>query len=131
MKYLQDYMEDRQTELFKKLGTFFCFSKKQFEEGRKEGVEYINMGTGMITPKGTEMELITNLDIILTESIAQDIAENTIPGIIERELYNHEAFYTCDIKSTVDYLEAYKITVEQIRTEYNKIRQRELTKQEA
>ena len=39
MKYLSDYMEERQTELFKKTGTIFAFSKEQFEEGKKESIK--------------------------------------------------------------------------------------------
>lgn len=115
MKYLQDYQEARQTELFKRLGSFFCFSGKQFNEGRKEGVKYSNMGAGMVTPDGTEIELIETLDTIHKESIEQDMKENGRDEVIKRELYNHEAFYTHSIASTVDALEPYPITDGEIR----------------
>ena len=127
MKYLQDYQEARQTELFNRLGTFFAFSTKQFNEAKKEGTKYINMGAGMLTPAGTEKELIDTLELIHNEAMAQDIKENGITGIIRRELYNHEAFYTGGINSTCEALEPYKeITKEMIRVEYNKIRSEEI-----
>ena len=118
MKYLQDYQEQRQTELFTRLGTFFCFSGKQFKEGRKEGVKYSNMGSGMVTPDGTEIELIESLDTIYKESIEQDMKENGKDGIIKRELANHEAYYTGSIESTVEALEGYSITDEEILKVY-------------
>ncbi len=121
MKYLQDYQEKRQTELFTKLGTFFCFSPKQFNEGRKDGVKYSNLGAGMVTPDGTEIELLETLDTIYIESIALDIKENGIKGVIERELYNHEAFYTRDITSTVEELAHYPITRDEIMLAFKHI----------
>ena len=67
MKYLSDYMEKRQTELFNRTGTIFAFSDKQFEEGKKEGVKYSNLGQGMLTEKGNEIEVIESLDLIYNE----------------------------------------------------------------
>tara|TARA_R110002167_G_scaffold50874_2_gene147780 strand:+ start:1133 stop:1519 length:387 start_codon:yes stop_codon:yes gene_type:complete len=110
MKYLSDYMEKRQTELFNRTGTIFAFSDKQFEEGKKEGVKYSNLGQGMLTEKGNEIEVIESLDLIYNESIIQDIKENGKNKIILRELQNHEAFYTMDIQDTINKLEDYPIT---------------------
>ena len=115
MKYLQDYREAEQTALFERLGTFFAFSGQQFEEQKKEGVSYWNLGSGCITPKGTEDELMDELDRINKEAVAQDIADHGIAAIIRRELDNHEAYYTRDIESTADELEQYGITKDQIR----------------
>jgi uncharacterized membrane-anchored protein len=115
MKYLSDYIEAKQTELFRRLGTFFAFSNKQFKEQHKEGVKYVNMGMGMLTPKDTVEELINELDRIYAEGIEQDLAENGKDGVIERELYNHEAFYVHSIDSTVDALSGYPITVDEIK----------------
>ena len=33
MKYLQDYQEEKQTQLFNQFGVFFAFSKVQLNEG--------------------------------------------------------------------------------------------------
>ncbi len=121
MKYLSHYTEQAQTELFDKLGTFFAFSNKQFDEGKKEGVVYVSLGCGMITPKGTAKELMEGLEKINGAGIELDIKENGIPAIIERELFNHECFYTSDISDCVDKLTDYPVTEEQVRTRYNEL----------
>lgn len=119
MKTLQDYMEERQTALFEKTGSFFCFSKSQFDEKKKEGVNYVNMDAGLVCPKETAKELNDGLELIYRESIAQDIAENGMEAIITRELYNHEAFYTHNLESTFDALEDYGFDNEDIIGVFN------------
>jgi hypothetical protein len=120
MKYLRDYMEDRQTELFKKTGTFFAFSQKQFEEQRKENVKYVNMGQGMLTPDEHYKEVFKELDKIYNDSIKQDIKENGKDKIILRELHNHEAFYVGEIEDTIHKLEDYPFTEDDISHIYQK-----------
>jgi len=44
MKYLNDYTEDKQTELFKHTGSFFAFSKEQYKEERQPGVNTLIWG---------------------------------------------------------------------------------------
>jgi len=44
MKYLSDYTEEAQTKLFVEKGVFFAFSKDQFNEQKKEGVDYVSAG---------------------------------------------------------------------------------------
>ena len=121
MKYLSRYIEDAQTKLFNDTGTFFAFSDKQFNEGIKEGVKYTFMGAGMICPVENVKTLIAGLDAIHEAGIKADIAENGIEAIIARELSNHEAYYTYDISDTVDSLEGYNVTNEQIQDVFNKI----------
>ena len=41
MKYLSDYMEHKQTALFKETGAFFAFSNKQFAESKNPKVKYL------------------------------------------------------------------------------------------
>ncbi len=118
MKYLSDYMEKKQTDLFEKTGSFFAFGRRQFNEAKKEGVEYVDMGAGLICPKDTWKELDDGLDVIWKQSIAQDIRENGKKGIIKRELYNHETFYTLDIQQTVDALICYGFSREEINSVY-------------
>jgi len=120
MKYLSDYMEEKQTALFKKTGTFFAFSQKQFEEGRKDNVKYVNLGQGMLTEKPFVEEVINGLDKIYKDSIKQDFKENGRDGIILRELLNHEAFYVGNIEDTVHKLEDYPITEDDISYIYQK-----------
>jgi len=125
MKFLQDYQEEKQTELFNRLGSFFAFSMKQFNEAKKDGMKYVNLGAGLITPKGTEEELITELDRIYKDAINQDVKENGKDAIIRRELYNHEATYTGDISSTVDALQHYPIMEAEIFAVFQEIMYKE------
>ena len=114
MKYLSDYMEEKQTALFNKTGTIFAFSQKQFEEGRKDNVTYVNLGQGMLTEKPNVEEVINGLDKIYRDSIKQDMKENGKDRIILRELENHEAFYVGNIEDTIHKLEDYPITEDDI-----------------
>jgi hypothetical protein len=114
MKYLSDYMEDAQSELFERTNTIFAFSKKQFDEQKKEGVKYVNMGQGMITDAEYVVDVINGLDDILKDAMAQDLKENGKERVILRELANHEAYYTGEIDATYDELKKYDITEEEI-----------------
>jgi len=115
MKYLQEYIEEAQTKAFNKAGAFFAFSDKQFDEQKKEGVEYVSMYAGLICPKENTDTLHTELENIYKAGIEQDIAENGREAIVKRELNNHEAYYTGDTTSTIEALSEYKtITPEDI-----------------
>ena len=120
MKYLSDYMEAKQTELFNRTGTIFAFSQKQFEEGRKDNVKYVNLGQGMLTEKPFVKEVINELDKIYKDSIKQDIKENGKDKIILRELQNYEAFYVGNIEDTVHKLEDYPFTEDDISHIFSK-----------
>lgn len=114
MKNLQDYMNDKQTELFNETGTFFAFSKEQFLKARKQGVKYKHLGVGMICPKENAKTLLDGLDKIYRDSIKQDIEENGKEEIIIRELHNHECFYTFDTERVVKGLADYGIAEDEI-----------------
>lgn len=120
MKYLSDYMEEKQTALFKKTGTIFAFSQKQFEEKRNDKIKYVNLGQGMLAPDENYKEVMNSLDKIYKESIKQDIEENGKDKIILRELENHEAFYVGSIEDTVRKLEDYPFTEDDISQIYQK-----------
>ena len=51
MNYLSDYTSENQTKLLNDNGAFFAFSTKQLNEHKKEGVVYVSMGSGLISPK--------------------------------------------------------------------------------
>ena len=108
MKYLSDYMEKPQTELFKKTGTIFAFSDKQFEEQEVKGKKYSALGSGMYTQKGNEKEVVETLEKIYNKAVNQDLKDNGKDQVILRELLNHEAFYTGEIEDTIHSLEGYK-----------------------
>lgn len=122
MKYLQDFMEDRQTKLFKKTGAIFAFSNKQFLEQRKLGISYVNLKMGLFCPKDQVETLINNLYIIYKESIQEDLKENEKIKIIKRELSNYECYYTGDITDVIEKLEDYNISKAEIIKVFNKER---------
>lgn len=123
MKYLINYIEEAQTKAFNKAGAFFAFSDKQFDEQKKEGVEYSHIGAGLICPKENCKSLVEALGAIHKAGMEQDLKENTKEGVIKRELANHEAYYTGSIDSTFDALEAYGITAQEILTVFRTERQ--------
>ncbi len=118
-KYLSDYMEAKQTDLFNKTGAFFCFSVKQFNESKKEGVAYVRLDDGMVCPKKNVNKLVSGLEKIYKDSIAQDLLENTKEGVIIRELENYECYYTGSTKSCYEALVDYGITKEEINKVFN------------
>tara|TARA_R110000765_G_scaffold423670_1_gene532905 strand:- start:164 stop:559 length:396 start_codon:yes stop_codon:yes gene_type:complete len=118
MKTLSSYTEARTTELLNSTGAFFAFSQKQFEEKQIDGVDYVSMGNGLIAPKNNTDKIVEGFNVISSESIAQDIAENGKPAIIRRELANHEAQITSDISDTVEALEGYGITEIEVRAQW-------------
>lgn len=121
MRTLSDFTNDPITALYARTGAFFAFSNKQFNEKRVEGVNYVNLGGGLIAPKENASELVQGMQTILEEGIKQDIAEHGIEKIIERELDNHECFYTGEIDDAVDALEDYEITRSQVQDVYRKL----------
>jgi hypothetical protein len=121
MKYLSSYVEAAQTKLFADTGTFFAFSQKQFDEGKKEGINYVSLGGGLICPKENVTELTEGLETIQQAGMAQDLAENGKDAIILRELHNHESFYCGDIEDTVYALEDYGITRTEIIAVYDRV----------
>lgn len=120
MKYLSNYTEQGITDLLTKYGAFFAFSGKQFDEAKKEGVKYTNMGAGLICPSEHVQDFMTGLENNHANGIKQDIAENGKEAIIRRELANHEAYYTYEIDDTVDSLAGYDITREEVQEVFNK-----------
>jgi hypothetical protein len=121
MKYLSDYMEAKQTALFNRTGTIFAFSDKQFEEQAIKGKKYSRIGQGMLTQKGNEMKVIESLEKIYQQAIIQDIKENGIKGVIQRELENYEVYYTNDLEPAMEALKDYpEITQQDIIKVYHR-----------
>lgn len=124
MKYLSEYMEERQTKAFDKAGAFFAFGKEQLEKGKaKSGItdnkDLTQLGAGLICPKATADTLIEELNNIYKECIEEDIKDNGLNAIIRRELNNHEAYYTRDISSTVEALQDYPVSEKDILNVFN------------
>ncbi len=125
MKYLSHYIQDKQTQAFNEAGAFFAFSTKQFDEAKIEGVKYASLGMGLICPVDNTEQLMTRLDSIAQEGIAEDIEENGKKAIIRRELFNHECFYTNDICDCVEKLEGYGMSYDEVYEVFNHIRKTE------
>lgn len=122
MKTLSQYTEQATTDLMNQYGAFFAFSNEQFNAKKKEDVKYTNCGHGLICPKEHAKALIEGILSIGKLGRKRDMDENGRDKIIERELFNHEAFYTGDIQDTVDALEQYGITADQVNAVYQRLR---------
>lgn len=97
---------------------FFCFSQKQFDEQKTEGVEYVSMGGGLICPKENAKALRDDIKAESKRSINEDLANNSTKEIIWRELANHEAQISCSIEDTLSALQGYGITADEVAAEY-------------
>lgn len=118
MKYLSHYTEEAQTNIFDNTGAFFAFGKEQFTNKKVEGVNYVQLGSGLVCPKDKAEELTKGLENIQAEGIKKDIEDNGIKAIIHRELGNYETHLTLDFTDTTNALKDYGITKEQIKAEY-------------
>ena len=116
---IQKIRNDLLTEVFNKYGTFFAFSDKQLKEQRKEGVTYVSVGSGMITPKETAREMLEALDKAIDKGIEKDKELNSKKQIILRELINYECFYVCSPAEAIENLKPYNYTESEIIEVYN------------
>jgi hypothetical protein len=119
MKYLTDYIKDDQTNALNKAGAFYAFSESQFNESKVDGVKYVNAGGGLVCPKDTIDQLLIDLKTAYKNGIGRDIEENGLTAIIDRELKNHECYYTGDIDDCVDALKSYPVTIDDILQVFN------------
>jgi hypothetical protein len=115
MKYLTDYIRESQSKAMEQFGAFFAFTNAQLEEKRVAGVEYCAMGGGLIAPVGNADALYQELNRVIAKGREIDMEENGRRKIIERELMNHECYYTGDLHPCIDSLVPYGITEEEIR----------------
>jgi len=130
MKYLSDYTEKAQTALFERLGVFFAFDDKQYEEGKAkyghlkpEGTKWTSIGMGMYLPSVNVDEFSDSFKLITEAAIKQDLAENGRSGVLQRELGNYEiglCGYGCHDLNFRDAIRDYGFTEEEIKAEYNK-----------
>lgn len=110
MKYLSEIVQDEQTAVLTKHGAFFAFGNEQFEEAKDPNIPfsgYYYLYSGMYAPKTNADALVADLADIHTRGIATDIELHGLTAIIQRELSNHEAYYTGEIEETVDALTSY------------------------
>lgn len=116
---MKQYYEARQAQLFEEFGVFFAFGKKQFEEQRKEGVEYCTVfGAGDCVPKLQAEEFVRRLALAHKEAREQALSEMGIEAIIRYQLNNHEATYTRCIDDALEALKGYSVTRDQVMSVY-------------
>ena len=116
---IQKIKDDLLTKVFEKYGTFFAFSDKQFNEQKKDGVKYVSLGAGMITPKDTADAMLKELDKAIDTAQAKDKELNSKEQIILRELINYECFYVCSPAEAIENLKPYNYTESEIIEVYN------------
>lgn len=120
MKYLSHYTEKTISKVLEDNGAFFAFSNEQFEENKKEGVNYCNLYGGMIAPKENVNKILKGLEKAHEEGIEQDIKENSMKDIIWREFGNYECQISGDIEDALSSLKDYPITEDIIIQEFQK-----------
>lgn len=111
--------------LFNDVGVFFAFSDKQLEEGKTKcqllaGEKLAAVGGGGFVRLSMVDRLRDGVNSILAK-FDKDVNDLGLrEALIEYELYNHEAFYTFSITSTVEALgEGY--TREEVADVFNRI----------
>jgi hypothetical protein len=112
-----NYFIDRQvSRLFDDMGAFYAFGRKQFEEGRKEGVKYCELLGGLLCPIENRDALLKRFLELHEEGRKKRMEAFSLEAIIKYELANHECWYTGSIpKDTIEELmEDYGATREQI-----------------
>lgn len=94
IEQIHEEHQKKLSAMFGELGVFFAFSKQQFEQSRKEGVEYVRGFAGMIIPKENVKLVEQRLELIHEEVTALMREHIPMEKYILYELHNHEAFYT-------------------------------------
>ena len=132
MKYLSDYMEKKQSKLFKDKKCFFAFSNKQLKEGltttQMNNKNIVSLGGGMYCPRINAKFVVNKLDEIYIQSIKQDLKENGKEKVIYRELSNYESWYVNNYTECIEALKDYSITEKEIKDVYLKHCKREYLK---
>jgi len=108
MPYFSHYLRDAQSKAFADNGAFFAFSDKQFNEKKVEGVEYVDMGAGLICPKANAPTMRAQLDEAVKNAVELDVAENGMEAIVKREYFNYESQITMDTSNAMGSLYAHK-----------------------
>lgn len=105
---LSKITEDKITNLFNQKGAFFAFSKSQFEEAKKPGIEYSTLPSGLICPKENVEALLKEFEEIHSQGIKEQVETFGAERIIESEYFNHETQISGDNQQIVDLFESYR-----------------------
>jgi len=105
---LSKITEEKINVLFDKNGAFFAFSKSQFEEAKKPGIEYTSLPSGLICPKENVEALLKEFDQIHTQGIKEQVERFGAERIIQDEYFNHEIQISGENQELVDFFESYR-----------------------
>jgi hypothetical protein len=121
---VKKHFEDLRTKIFKKHGVFFAFSNKQLEEGKVEGVKYVQWMNGGLCPKDNVEVFIKDLNENIKKQDDKLSSSEFRKSYIAYELSNHEAYYTGSIDDSFSALKSSGITEKEVikvyREEYPK-----------
>jgi len=101
---MSELVQKEVSKAIEKHGVFFAFSSKQFDEGKKEGVKYVDMGGGCLCPKENVEAFINDMDSGAKKGIKNDVHKYGAKKIIAREYFNHECQITNDTRDMRDAL---------------------------
>ena len=118
MKYLNDYTQDAISKVIKDNGGFFAFSNKQFEESKQDGIKYVRLYGGLISPKNNVKNILDGIDKANVKGIKEDMKENSIKDIIWREFANYECQIVHNYDDVLISLKDYSIKKETIKKEF-------------
>jgi hypothetical protein len=107
MNYFSHYVEKAQSDLFASTGAFWAFGQKQFDEKKKEGVNYVSLGAGCVCPKDQVSALLDGLDAITAAGVKADVEENGAANIMRREYFNYECQITMDTSNAIGALSSH------------------------
>ena len=115
------YIDEGISKALEKYGAFWAFGSKQFEEQKKEGVIYVNMGAGLLCPKENYKKLDKEIAEVVKTGTEMDKQQNGKYKIIRRELFNHECGYTGDFEDAMAILKEYGITKKEVGEVHSKL----------
>lgn len=109
MKYkeLRQAKQKAMDQLLTDCSVFFAFSNEQFQKNKTplmEGEKYVSIGAGGFIPKSKVQGLTAGMKAIEATYRKAIKESKQREAEILYELQNHEAFYTCDIKDTLEAL---------------------------
>lgn len=126
---LKQEQQKKYNDLFDKVGIFWAFNEKQFNEGKEkyplaEGEKYVDIGGGGFIRKSKLKELEAGTKAIRlwfqSENKKLKADRKKREQAVLYELSNYEAFYTGDISDAYDVLKEQGYTREEVRAVYRK-----------
>jgi hypothetical protein len=111
-------VNDRITKTLDKYGAFFAFSNEQFDKKKKEGVQYVDLGAGLIGPKENAQKIADGIEAVTKGGIADEIATKTPKEIMWDAFANYECQIVGSPNDAIDALENYPFTEKEIKKEF-------------